>query len=77
MCIRDSFEYHTLKLYPSAEESVRFLFISRIRAEKGIEEYLAAVETIRKETPKEFHIVGGCEGDYENENRLKRMRGCP
>ena len=50
---------------------MRFLFISRIRAEKGIE------ETIRKETPKEFHIVGGCEGDYENENRLKRMRGCP
>ena len=71
-----NFEYHTLKLYPSAEESVRFLFISRIRAEKGIEEYLAAVETIRKEIPKEFHIVG-CEGDYENENRLKRMRGCP
>lgn len=56
---------------------MRFLFISRIRAEKGIEEYLAAVETIRKETPKEFHIVGGYEGDYENENRLKRMRGCP
>ena len=65
-------EYHTQKLYPSAEEPVRFLFISRIRVDKGIEEYLAAAETIRKENSNtEFHIVGGCEGDYES--RLKQM----
>lgn len=65
-------EYHTLKPYPQEDEPIRFLFISRIRVEKGIEEYLAAAETIRKEYPNtEFHIVGGCEGDYEE--RLRRM----
>lgn len=65
-------EFHTLKPYPSAEGPVRFLFISRIRVEKGIEEYLAAAEAIRREIPNtEFHIIGGCEGDYES--RLKRM----
>lgn len=59
-------EYHALQPYPQAEEPVRFLFLSRIRLEKGIEEYLAAAEAIRKEYPQtEFHIVGECEGDYE------------
>ena len=65
-------EYHTLKPYPQEGEPVRFLFISRIRVEKGIEEYLAAAEAIRKDHPNtEFHILGGCEGDYEE--RLRRM----
>lgn len=65
-------EYHTLKPYPLVSEPIRFLFISRIRVEKGIEEYLAAAEIIRKEYPNtEFHIIGGCEGDYAI--RLKHM----
>lgn len=65
-------QYHALKPYPAENDSVRFLFISRIRVEKGIEEFLATAETIRKEYPyTEFHILGGCEGDYEN--RLKKM----
>ena len=64
--------FHTLKPYPAENEPVRFLFISRIRREKGIDEYLAAAEAIRKECPNtEFHILGGCEGDYEE--RLRRM----
>lgn len=64
--------FHTLKPYPKEDEPVRFLFISRIRREKGIDEYLAAAEAIRKECPNtEFHILGGCEGDYEE--RLRSM----
>lgn len=64
--------YHTLKPYPKDDEPVKFLFISRIRREKGIDEYLAAAKAIRKECPNtEFHILGECEGDYEE--RLRRM----
>lgn len=64
--------FHTLKPFPAEDEPVRFLFISRIRREKGIDEYLAAAETIRKECPNtEFHILGECEGDYGE--RLSRM----
>lgn len=64
--------FHTLKPYPAEDEPVRFLFISRIRREKGIDEYLAAAEAIRKECPNtEFHILGECEGHYEE--RLRRM----
>jgi galacturonosyltransferase len=41
--------------------------MGRIRREKGIEEFLAAAETITKTHKNvEFHVVGGCEGDYES-----------
>lgn len=64
--------YHVLKTYPAASAPVRFIFISRIRREKGIEEYLATAETIRREYPNtEFHVLGDCEGEYEE--RLRRM----
>lgn len=65
-------EYHALKPYPVQNEPIRFLFSSRIRREKGIEEYLAAAEMVRKRYPNaEFHIIGGCEGDYMD--RLRKM----
>lgn len=59
--------YHAAKLYPEESEPTRFLFISRIRREKGIDEYLAAAEVLKPKYPNtEFHIVGFCEGDYES-----------
>ena len=68
--------FHTLKPYPQDSEPVRFLFISRIRREKGIDEYLAAAEAIRKDYPNtEFHILGGCEGDYEERLRCMTEQG--
>lgn len=60
-------EYHVKKPYPAETEPIRFLFMGRIRREKGIEEFLAAAETITKKYNNvEFHVVGGCEGDYED-----------
>lgn len=57
--------YHTFKEYPSEDGPVRFVFVSRIRREKGIDEYLAAAEALHPKYPNtEFHVVGGCEGDY-------------
>ena len=68
--------FHSLKPYPQESEPVRFLFISRIRREKGIDEYLAAAEAIRKDYPNtEFHILGGCEGDYEERLRCMTDQG--
>lgn len=60
--------YHAPKDYPSEIEPIRFLFISRIRKEKGIDEYLSAAEyfTGLNKQKIEFHVVGGCEGDYED-----------
>lgn len=61
-------EYHAFKEYPAKEEPVRFVFISRIRKEKGIEEYLECAKAIKATYPQvEFHVLGGCEDDYQQE----------
>lgn len=58
--------YHTLRKYPTKTDSIRFIFISRIRREKGIEEYLATAENIKRKYPNtEFHVLGSCEGGYQ------------
>ena len=50
-----------------AGETVGFVFIARIRKEKGIDQYLEAAEAIRARYPQtRFHICGGCEEDYRN-----------
>ncbi len=69
-------EYHVKKPYPIETVPIRFLFMGRIRREKGIEEFLAAAETITKQYKNvEFHVVGRCEGDYENKLRDLQSKG--
>ena len=56
---------HNLQDYPALEEPMRFLFIGRLLKAKGIEEYLAAAQEIRRKYPNtEFHILGRCEDEY-------------
>ena len=51
---------------------VRFAFISRIMKEKGIDQYLAAAEILKKKYPStEFHVCGYCEAEYNG--RLEEM----
>lgn len=58
-------QHHHLQDYPAQDEPMRFIFISRLLKEKGIEEYLTAAHDIRWKYPNtEFHILGGCEEDY-------------
>ena len=52
--------------YPS-DDTVEFVFISRLMKEKGIEQYLDAAIKIREKYPNtRFHICGFCEQAYEN-----------
>ncbi len=47
-------------------EDLQFCFVGRILKEKGIEEYVTAAKEILKKYPTAlFHIVGGCDADYE------------
>lgn len=58
----ETFRY---KEYPK-DSTVKFLFISRIMKEKGIDYYLEAAETIKNEKDNvEFHICGFCEDEYD------------
>ncbi len=59
-------QYHKYQEYPAENEPVRFIFISRLLREKGIEEYLIAAEIIKQRHPDmEFHILGYCEDNYQ------------
>lgn len=61
-------EYHALQEYPLESEPTRFIFISRLLKEKGIEEYLTAAREIKAKYPKtEFYILGACEEDYQEQ----------
>src|SRR5699024_2662068 len=52
--------------YPN-DEVVKFVFISRIMKEKGIDYYLEAAKYIKEKYPNtEFHICGFTEEDYED-----------
>ena len=66
-------QYHTLQEYPAEGEPVRFIFISRLLKEKGIEEYLTAAHEIKAKYPEtEFHILGAREEDYQE--RLEELQ---
>ena len=53
--------------YPD-DSIVKFLFISRIMKEKGIDYYLECAETIKKEYSNvEFHVCGFCEDEYDGQ----------
>ena len=57
-------QYHTILEYPK-DGIIKFIFISRLLKEKGIEEYFGAAIRIKKQYPNtEFHIVGPCEDSY-------------
>ncbi|QQP69556.1 glycosyltransferase family 4 protein [Carnobacterium sp. CS13] len=57
--------------YPN-DNTVEFVFISRIMKEKGIDQYLEAAEYIREKYPNtRFHVCGFCEETYEE--RLKKL----
>src|SRR5690625_7952595 len=59
-------ERFSLLEYPS-DEVIRFVFISRIMKEKGIDYYLEAAKYVKEKLPNtEFHIRGSSEEDYED-----------
>lgn len=58
--------------YPK-ENKIKFLFISRLMKEKGIEEYFTAAEYFSKlRSDLEFGILGNCEENYIQ--RLKELQ---
>src|SRR5690625_4246303 len=66
---------YTLMDYPD-DDIIKFLFISRVMKEKGIDQYLEAAEHIKKIHPNtEFHVVGFCEEAYEGKLKDFNDRG--
>ena len=66
-------QHHALQDYPQVDKPIRFIFISRLLREKGIEEYLTAAQEIKHKHPEtEFHILGECEENYQG--RIDKMQ---
>lgn len=52
--------------YPSDKDVTRFLFVSRIVRDKGIDELIGAIQIIKsRHRNVEFHFAGGCSEDYK------------
>lgn len=67
--------YYTPLPYPKGQ-AVRFVFISRIMREKGIEQFLEAANIIKKKyLHTEFHICGFCEEKYEERIHQEVSKG--
>ena len=65
-------KHHKYQKYPP-ESPLRFVFISRLVKQKGIDLYMDAAEHIKKKYPDiEFHILGFCEGNYQS--RLEELQ---
>ncbi|MGI6264928.1 MAG: glycosyltransferase family 4 protein [Acutalibacteraceae bacterium] len=61
--------------YPCNEE-IRFLFVGRVMREKGIDELLAAMKTLReRQIPCFLDVVGPCEEDYRERFDAARQEG--
>lgn len=66
----DSFSFHE---YPAVDQSVKFFMIGRIMKDKGVDEFFQTVTSIHDRYPDvEFHILGGCEEQYED--RIKELQ---
>lgn len=65
--------HHILQPYPVESSPVKFLFISRLMKQKGIEEYFACAEHFRGKA--EFHILGTCEEDYTERLKILENEG--
>ena len=62
--------------YPEENDKIRFLFVSRIMKEKGIEQYLETAKYItNKYKNTEFHILGFCEQKYEQKLQELQKEG--
>lgn len=67
--------YHAFQDYPT-DDIIKFIFISRLLKEKGIEEYLSAAVKIKALHPNtEFHVLGACEEAYDKQLRELQEKG--
>lgn len=66
-------ELHRCEEYPKDDGTIRFIFVSRIREDKGIEELFSAAKQVKASFPKtEFHVVGWYE-ELEYKNKVQQL----
>ena len=62
---------HKFEEYPQNDDSIRFVFVSRLREDKGVDELFVAAQEVKALFPQtEFHIVGW----YEEQKYEQKVR---
>ncbi len=62
--------------YPPENTPIQFLFVGRIMQEKGVDEYFAAIEEVKKNySSAEFHFIGWYEDNYEQKVKELEEKG--
>ncbi|MCD4711903.1 MAG: glycosyltransferase family 4 protein [Clostridiales bacterium] len=68
-------DHYELLDYPE-DDTINFLFISRVMKQKGVDQYLDAAKHIReKHHNTQFHILGFCEESYEEKLKYLHENG--
>ncbi|MFQ6581344.1 glycosyltransferase family 4 protein [Priestia megaterium] len=66
---------YSLLDYPSSDH-INFIFVARVMKEKGIDQYLDLAKYMyEKKSNMTFHVLGACEGDYEERLSLMHEEG--
>jgi galacturonosyltransferase len=60
-------DFYTQEAYPSEKEGIKFLYLGRLMKEKGVDELLAAFNSIKSKYNISLSLVGFFEDDYESE----------
>lgn len=62
-------DYHTSQTYPTDDGVIRFIFISRILKDKGVDELFSAIANVKKRHGEkvEFNVLGNCEENYSKQ----------
>ena len=69
-------EHFACASYPGGQETVRFLFIGRVMAEKGVDELFAAMERLRSDGVScTLDVLGFFEDDYRDRIRAAEQAG--
>ena len=67
-------DLHEFTPYPDDSETVKFVFVSRLRKDKGYDEFFAAVREVCSKYPNaEFHVIGALE-QQEYKTELEFMK---
>lgn len=69
----DLLHFHPIQLQPMKKRCFRFLLISRMLRDKGVEEFAEAAEIVRRNIPTvQFQLLGSI--DVKNSNSISRDR---
>ena len=60
-------EHHIYQEYPT-DEAIKFLFIARLKKDKGTGEYFEAAKSVKEKNPQtEFQVLGWKEDEYQEQ----------